>query len=43
MILEYVGDWDRDEDIKKRALGLLANLNNPSVAQFIEILIKQGS
>jgi hypothetical protein len=28
--------------IKKRALGLLANLNNPSVAQFIEILIKQG-
>lgn len=42
MILQHVSVWDHDDAIRDRALGLLSNLNNPSIPQLIDILVEQG-
>lgn len=41
-LLQHVSAWDQDDAIKARAIGLLSNLNNPSIPQLIDILVEQG-
>lgn len=42
IFLKYVKDWKGDEEIKKRAEGLLSRLNSPSLPKKMDILIKEG-